>query len=84
MPAPLGKKVYTIVNYDNFDIAPELVDEYSDMVKQVMQFYESTTCYTTSTFLRMKLGNELAKRDVAPHIYETRERAMLALVEKKK
>ena len=68
MPAPLGKKVYTIVNYGNFDIAPELIDEYSDMVKQVMQFYESTTCYTTSTFLRMKLGNELAKRDVVPHI----------------
>ena len=84
MLAPLGKKVYTIVNYDNFNISPDLVDEYSDMVKYVMQFYESTTRYTTSTFLRMKLGDELAKRDVAPHIYETKERAMRALVKKEK
>jgi propionate CoA-transferase len=82
--APLGKKVFTIVNYDNFNIAPELVDEYTDMVKWVMQFYESTTRYTTSTFLRMKLGDELEKRDVAPHIYETREQARRALVEKSK
>jgi propionate CoA-transferase len=54
------------------------------MVKWVMQFYESTTRYTTSTFLRMKLGDELEKRDVAPHIYETREQARRALVEKSK
>ena len=81
---PLGKKVYTIVNYDNFNIAPELVDEYSDLVKYVMRFYKSTTRYTTSTFLRMKLGDELAKRDVAPHIYETKERALRALVQKEK
>ena len=84
MLVPLGKKVYTIVNYDNFNIAPELVDEYSDMVKYVIQFYESTTRYTTSTFLRMKLGDELAKRDLAPHIYETKESAMRALVQKEK
>ena len=47
-----------------------------------MQFYESTTQSTTSTFLRMKLGDELAKRDVAPDIHETRERAMRVLVQK--
>jgi propionate CoA-transferase len=82
MLAPLGKKVNTIVNYDNFNIAPELIDEYSDMVQYVMQFYESTTRYTTSTFLRMKLGDELAKRDVAPHIYDTRERAIRAILQK--
>ena len=84
MLAPLGKKVNTIVNYDNFNIAPDLIDEYWDMVKYVMRFYKSTTRYTTSTFLRMKLGDELAKRDVAPHIYETKERALRALVQKEK
>jgi propionate CoA-transferase len=84
MLAPLGMKVNTIVNYDNFNIAPDLVDEYSDMVKYVMRFYKSTTRYTTSTFLRMKLGDELAKRDVAPHIYETKERALRALAQKEK
>jgi propionate CoA-transferase len=83
MLKPLGRKVYTIVNYDNFNILPELVDEYTDMVTYVMQFYEKVTRYTTSTFLRMKLGEELEKRDVAPYIYESRVDAGKALLEKK-
>jgi len=82
--ASLGKKVNTIVNYDNFNIAPDLIDEYWDMVKYLTRFCKNTTRYTTSTFLRMKLGDELAKRDVAPHVYETRERALRALVQKEK
>jgi propionate CoA-transferase len=81
---PLGKKVLTIVNYDNFNILPELVEEYAEMVKYVMQFYEKVTRYTTSTFLRMKLGDELQKRDVAPYIYETREEARKALAQPEK
>jgi propionate CoA-transferase len=79
MLSPLGKKVQTIVNYDNFNILPELVGEYSDMIKYVMRFYDRVTRYTTSTFLRMKLGDELQKRDLAPYIYETREEARKAL-----
>jgi propionate CoA-transferase len=79
---PLGKKVLTIVNYDNFNILPELVEEYAEMVKYVMQFYEKVTRYTTSTFLRMKLGDELAKREVAPHLYESKEEAHKHLKEK--
>lgn len=77
--APLGKKVHTIANCDNFNVSPDLVDEFSDMVKYVTKFYETVTRYTTSTFLRMKLGDELQKRGVAPHIYESREEARRAL-----
>lgn len=78
--SPLGKKVYTIVNYDNFNILPDLVDEYTDMVKRLVErFYSGVTRYTTSTFLRMKIGEALAKRDVAPHIYESSEEARKAL-----
>ena len=77
---PLGRKVNTIVNYDNFSISPELVDDYSAMVKQVVDsYYLDVTRYTTSAFLRMKLGDLLAKRDVAPHIFESREEARAAL-----
>ena len=83
MLSTLGKKVNTIVNYDNFNILPELMNEYTDMVKYVMQFYESVTRYTTSAFLRMKLGDELQKRDLAPHIYETKEEAQKVLHEPK-
>jgi len=78
--SPLGKKVYTIVNYDNFDILPELVDDYTAMVRRVVKkFYSGVTRYTTNTFLRMKLGEALNKRRLAPHIYETRDEAREAL-----
>jgi propionate CoA-transferase len=77
---PLGKRVYTIVNYDNFTIMPDIVDEYTDMVKHLVDhYYSGVTRYTTSTFLRMKLGDALQKRDVAPHIYESSREAQQAL-----
>lgn len=82
--APVGRKALAIVNYDNFNILPELVDEYTDMVKYVLRYYESVTRYTTSTFLRMKLGDELKKRDLSPYIYETREEARKTLLAMKK
>jgi propionate CoA-transferase len=78
--AQLNQKVYTIVNYDNFTILPDIVDEYTDMVKHLVDnYYSGVTRYTTSTFLRMKLGDALKKRDVAPHIYESGEEARRAL-----
>jgi propionate CoA-transferase len=78
--SPLGRKVYTIVNYDNFEILPELVEPYSDMVKRVVErFYTGVTRYTTSAFLRMKIGDALKNRGVAPHIYESRQEAHGAL-----
>jgi propionate CoA-transferase len=78
--SPLGKRVYTIVNYDNFSIMPDIVDEYTDMVKHLVDhYYSGVTRYTTSAFLRMKLGDALQKRDVAPHIYESSQEARRAL-----
>jgi propionate CoA-transferase len=48
---PLGKKVYGIVNYDNFVIAPDLVDSWTEMVKNVVErYYWGVTRYTTSNF----------------------------------
>ena len=77
---PLNKKVYTIVNYDNFSIAPNLIDNYTQMVQQlVSKYYSHVTRYTTSTFLRMKLKDALAQRNVPPHIYESQEEAKNAL-----
>ncbi|WDP93243.1 MAG: acyl CoA:acetate/3-ketoacid CoA transferase [Desulfobacter sp.] len=77
---PLGKKVYTIVNYDNFSIHPELLEPYTDMVKELVDaFYSGVTRYTTSTFYRMKIGEALKERNVAPHIYETEAEASHAL-----
>jgi propionate CoA-transferase len=72
----LNRKIYAIVNYDNFTIFPDVLDSYSDMVKDLMErFYSDVTRYTTSTFLRMKLGNALSQRNVAPYIFESSEEA---------
>jgi propionate CoA-transferase len=79
---PLGRKVNAIVNYDNFFILPDLSDAYVDMVKAVAsRFYENVTRYTTSAFLRMKIGEGLKVRGVAPYIYESREEAQKGLTD---
>jgi hypothetical protein len=41
----------------------------------VDRYYTGVTRYTTSTFLRMKIGDALKERKMAPHIYESREEA---------
>jgi propionate CoA-transferase len=78
---PLGRRVPAIVNYDNFTVLPDVLDAYVDMVKRVVErHYTGVTRYTTSAFLRVKLGQALRERDVAPHIYESREEARRVLV----
>jgi propionate CoA-transferase len=68
----LDKRVYAIVNYDNFSILPELLDDYSAMVRSLVdRFYAGVSRYTTSGFLRIKLGEALQRRGVAPHIFES-------------
>ena len=69
-------KVYAIVNYDNFTILPELLDAYSAMVRGLVdRYYSGVSRYTTSGFLRMKLGEALTKRGVSPHIFENAAQA---------
>ena len=73
---PLGRRVYAIVNYDNFSIVPELLDEYSAMVRSLTdRFYSGVSRYTTSGFLRIKLGEALERRGLAPHIFESADEA---------
>jgi propionate CoA-transferase len=79
---PLGRKVHTIVNYDNFSIAPYLIDDYSTMVKDLTDnYFSSATRYTTNGFLKIKLGDALKQRELAPHIYETADEARRSLHE---
>jgi len=40
-----------------------------------MHYYTTSTRYTTSAFLRLKLGEALSRRRVAAHIFETSEEA---------
>jgi propionate CoA-transferase len=77
---PLSRKVYAIVNYDNFEILPDVIDEYSAMVRDLVdRFYSGVTRYTTSSFLRAKLGDALKQRALAPHIYENSAEATAQL-----
>src|SRR6516164_8711524 len=74
----LDKRVYAIVNYDNFSILPELLDDYSATVSQLVdRYYSGVSRYTTSSFLRIKLGEALQRRGVAPHIFESAQEAQL-------
>ena len=77
---PLDHKVFAIVNYDNFFIRPDLQEDYADMIQYLVDnYYEKITRFTTSTFLRLKLGEALQRRRLAPQLYETREEAQRAL-----
>jgi propionate CoA-transferase len=74
--APLGHKVNAIVNYDRFSIVPELVDDYIGIVKGIMsRHYHDVTRYTSSTFMRMQLGEALEKQQIEPHLYESADQA---------
>ncbi|MFO0471065.1 MAG: acyl CoA:acetate/3-ketoacid CoA transferase [Pseudomonadota bacterium] len=69
---PLGHKVYGVVNYDHFTLDPEVEDDWAAMVRELVdRHYLAVTRYTTSGFLRSKLGAALAARGVAPHIHES-------------
>ncbi|HPT51045.1 MAG TPA: malonate decarboxylase subunit alpha [Accumulibacter sp.] len=68
--APIGRKVYAVINYDRFSITPELADDYVGMVKGLMErHYLDVTRYTSSTFGRLKLGEALSRGDIAPQVY---------------
>ncbi|MCB1552357.1 MAG: malonate decarboxylase subunit alpha [Xanthomonadales bacterium] len=73
---PIGERVYAVVNYDHFHIDPDLQDAWAAMVSDLIErYYRNVTRYSTSSFLRAKLGPALAARGVAPHLYESAEEA---------
>ena len=75
--AKVGKKVHSIFNHDGFHIAEHLCDDYAEMVQFLLDHYfESTTRYATSAFLRVKMKEALSKRGISPHIFERKEDAM--------
>jgi propionate CoA-transferase len=67
----IGHAVDVVVNYDSFEITDDLLADYARMVAYLAErYYKRVTRYTTSAFMRRKLGDALAKRGVAAHIYE--------------
>jgi propionate CoA-transferase len=79
---PLGHKVYAIVNYDGFVVDRDVEDAYLDGVQEMSErYFHGVTRFTTSAFMRAKLGDALGKRGVAPHIFESEKEAKAAVRE---
>jgi propionate CoA-transferase len=72
----IGKAVALIANYDGFYLDPIVSDTYFSTIAYLeKRYYSSASRYTTSAFMRLKLGEALAERHVAPHIFETQSEA---------
>jgi propionate CoA-transferase len=76
----IGQRVDVVVNYDGFEILEPALDTYARVVEHMSaHYYGKVTRYSTSAFLRDKLGAAIRQRGLAPHIYETRAEAEAAL-----
>lgn len=80
----VGKRMHSVVNYDNFVVDEDVMDAYADLVKYIDEtYYLSVHRYTTSAFLRLKLGKELGKRRLSPRVYETVDEAKQPGIDRK-
>ncbi len=70
----IGHKVHAVVNYDDFEVDEDALDAYADMAAEMTErWYRSVKRYTTSAFMRMKFGEQLAQRGYSPHIFHPSE-----------
>jgi len=79
---PIGAKVPAVVNYDNFSIYPELLDEYVAMVGFLVEnYYGRVTRYTSHAFMRSQLGRVLKDRAIQDEatLYSSSEEALANL-----
>ena len=68
----IGRKINVIVNYDTFFLDPAVSDAFFSMITYLQQrYYLQASRYTTSAFMRLKLGASLVERDLKPHVFET-------------
>jgi propionate CoA-transferase len=73
----VGRKVALIVNYDGFRLDEAFSDAYFEMVADLQaKHYTTATRYTTSAFMRLKLGAALPSRHASAHIFETHAEAV--------
>jgi propionate CoA-transferase len=73
----IGKKIAVVVNYDAFEVDEGVIDDYAVLVKYLTDaYYTHVARYTTSAFLRMKLGDALGTRGLSPHIFESSREAL--------
>jgi propionate CoA-transferase len=75
-----GKRVNSVVNHDGCLIADDCYERYADMIDFMLKhYYATTTRYSTSAFMRMKMQEALRKRGLQPHVFEKKEEAHAVL-----
>ena len=80
----IGSKVHLIVNYDGFDLDPVVSDAYFSTIAYLeSRYYETASRYTTSAFMRLKLGASLQSAISRPTCsrHGPRRRPAVALAE---
>ncbi|MES2352142.1 MAG: acyl CoA:acetate/3-ketoacid CoA transferase [Pseudomonadota bacterium] len=80
--APLGRKVPAVINYDNFSIAPDLMDDYVKAVNGLAErYYSKVTRYAHSTFMRASLGRAFRRIEKDAALFVNSAEALLRLRE---
>jgi len=75
--ANIGERVHVVANYDNFLLAPALVDAFTNGIRELTdRFYSKASRYTTSSFMRLALGDALSSRGLAPHVFQSMDEAI--------
>ena len=78
--APLGRRIRAVVDYDGFSVPAHLADAYAELVRELTErYYERVTRYTSSAFLRLKLGAALQAHHVDPELFDTQRHALESL-----
>ncbi len=79
--APLGRRIRAVVDYDGFSVPAHLADAYAELVRELTErYYEQVTRYTSSAFLRLKLGAALqAHHVVIRELFDTQRHALESL-----
>lgn len=67
----------SVVNYEGFVLDRDLEDSYAEMASEaVRHWYSGVTRFTTSALMRAKLREALARRKLAPYIFESEAEAL--------
>lgn len=75
-----GQRVQAVVNYEGFLLDRDLEDDYTEMVCDcVANYYSGVTRFSTSAFMRAKLGETLSRRRLSPYIFENEAEAVKSL-----
>jgi len=77
---PLGRRVRVVVDYDGFSVPAHLANAYAALVRELTErYYERVTRYTSSAFLRLRLGAALQAQQVDPELFSTQRHALESL-----